>query len=509
MKHHSANLPGLRILYAFLCLVALTAVPAMAFEPGWDDVPQRLKTEDGAARKTGFLYATGTARAEDIRLDKAHEMARKKSQLTALQILRTASSCQELLSSLDGQDNQQFLRLFAPLWPSLHMEGVRVIRQWEDGQDHFTTVAAPLAGLEMPACPFDDLAQAILSYLQSDPISIEGLAFCLRHTARHTRLGRIIRDRVGRVYMERGETLLARSFLPDPNRETVCSGLEVLSLQNRLQEAEGFARRAAQHAKEGQWDEALMLASQSLDLVPTYTNPYLTVSDFFLHRVKRPEFALCAAQKALRDGTCFQDAVDRIVSAMQQLGIPEKGAFQYLLSRIPTTQELCYPVDWKGVLDRFPQGSVPYMVMVSAGQAIEGDSQPAGPAFDRAMGRYEQAKDADGVSAVLDLLGKVCENHPLSADTYNLMGACYRYLGQPAVALPFLWQAAGLKPDYDYALANLGICCQNLGLTEAARYYFEQQAVKKSSNSWVRERYVKYRSSGAQKELPKNRNKDK
>ena len=59
------------------------------------------------------------------------------------------------------------------------------------------------------------------------------------------------------------------------------------------------------------------------------------------------------------------------------------------------------------------------------------------------------------------------------------------------MALPFFWQALKLKSDYDLALTNLALCCQELGLMKAAKYYIEYDSVKNSSNSWVQASYKK------------------
>jgi hypothetical protein len=60
------------------------------------------------------------------------------------------------------------------------------------------------------------------------------------------------------------------------------------------------------------------------------------------------------------------------------------------------------------------------------------------------------------------------------------------------MALPFLWQALTLEPEYDYALTNLGLCCQDLGLMRSARFYFEQEVVKNSPSSWVQGCYARF-----------------
>jgi Flp pilus assembly protein TadD len=92
------------------------------------------------------------------------------------------------------------------------------------------------------------------------------------------------------------------------------------------------------------------------------------------------------------------------------------------------------------------------------------------------------------------MLFEALETRPASAKTHNLIGACYRHLEQPVFALPFLWQALNLDPEYDYSLANLGICCQMLGLKKSAGFYFGHEAVKNSEATWVRNAYSEHRA---------------
>ena len=150
------------------------------------------------------------------------------------------------------------------------------------------------------------------------------------------------------------------------------------------------------------------------------------------------------------------------------------------------------PETWKPELKRFGDKPVVNLVVASLGQAVESDSElPAGE-FGRAAALFNEAKTDDDVSRVIDLLLAVCEKHPASAKVYNLIGACYRHLGKYEIALPFLWQALTIEPEYDYALTNLGLCCQSLKLNEAARFYFEHEAVRNSANRWVKESYADF-----------------
>jgi tetratricopeptide (TPR) repeat protein len=229
-----------------------------------------------------------------------------------------------------------------------------------------------------------------------------------------------------------------------------------------------------------------------LALVPTYARTYLLLADYFLHEQKSPTFALYAAEKALRDGTCFQEALSRIVACLKKLESPELEVYQFLLSQCQPGSKGSHPSSWQAELTRLTNLQVSYLVMLSAGRAVIGRPELPSPGFGRVTELFKQAKSDDDVMKVLAILVDATEKQPRSAKTYNLIGACYRHLGMEAVALPFLWQALTLEPEYDYALANLGLCCQRLGLMRSARFYFEQEAVKNSPSSWVQESYVTF-----------------
>lgn len=481
-----------RILAA-LSLGALLVAPALAGEPGWCDVPQPLKHEYGAQRQGEFLYATGMARAAiSVRPDKTHEVAQKKSLLRALQLVHMASSCEKLLAGLDREERQAFVRLFAPLAPAIRVEGVTVIRQWEQDRAHFTAVAVPLTALKDLPCEFPDLSTAISRYLSLEQISSAGLAFCLRHASRYSLLSRAIRELAGRCYLEWGPKVLARCFISRQTEDIQISTLEILALQYRLAQAAQLTTQAERLAKQGKWDAALDFASQALDLVPTYARTYLLLADYFLREQKSPVFALCAIEKAMRDGTCLKEALSLTGSCLKNLRSPEAEVYDFLLSQCQPGKEETYPSCWEAEIDRLADAAIPYLVALSVGRAVEGESKSPGAEFGQAVRLFEQAKSDDDVVVVLSLLLLACEKQPASSKTYNLIGACYRHLGKYEMAFPFLWQALTIEPEYDYALTNLGLCCQSLKLKKAARFYFEHDAVRHSTNKWVKESYADF-----------------
>ena len=271
-----------KIIITALALFAAAFIPpaAMAGEPKWQNVPETIMTRPGTAQKGNFLFATAAAGAENIRADKAHEIARKKSFLRALQMIRIASSCKDLIADFKPEQQLQFIQIFAPFAIDAHIKGIRVIRQWEKSRIHYTTVAAPLA-------------------------EVNNICGCLK-------------------------------------------------------------------------------------------------------------------------------------------------------------------------------------------KMLEQKTAPPAPEYVQAVTLFNQAKTDEEIGRVIDLLLLACEKQPLSAETYNLIGACYRHLGKYETALPFLWQALTFKPEYDLALVNLGLCCEKLGLMRAAGYYFGQEAVKNSGSDWVLECFKKF-----------------
>jgi len=215
------------------------------------------------------------------------------------------------------------------------------------------------------------------------------------------------------------------------------------------------------------------------------------LADYFLTERLEPALALAAAEKALRDGTNPQEGLKLQVECLEKMNSPEAEVWQYLLAD-SRKGAFGYPPEWERELELLVNLKIASMVIASSGQAVEEEDSPPDPEFNQAVALFQQSKNDDDILRSLALLISACEKQPFSAKTYNLIGVCYRHLGKPAVALPFLWQALKLKPEYDFALTNLGLCCQSLGLMEAAKYYFEYDAVKNSTNAWVQDSYTKF-----------------
>ncbi|NIA12250.1 MAG: hypothetical protein GWP10_21665 [Nitrospiraceae bacterium] len=254
----------------------------MAAGPGWQDVPGDLKNAAGVESNGGYVYATGLARALNIRPDKAHEVARKKSLLHALQLLHVACSCHDIVKGLRPEEQRKFFLLFALDFPPLYAKGLVVIRQWERGAEHLSTVALPQSALKDVPCEFPDLLTAISHYAGLENVTEEGLAFCLRHVPRYSHMAQVVQRRVGRFYLEQGMKTMALCFLKD--REGPVSPLEVLGIQNRLARATQLNSLAERAARKGKWDVALDLTSRSL--APLMAGPILSWQTIF-SRYKR------------------------------------------------------------------------------------------------------------------------------------------------------------------------------------------------------------------------------
>jgi tetratricopeptide (TPR) repeat protein len=152
-----------------------------------------------------------------------------------------------------------------------------------------------------------------------------------------------------------------------------------------------------------------------------------------------------------------------------------------------------FPKPWTQGMQAHGYSQVVQQVLRSRGQVLCGPSQPTGPGYEQAVSKYSHAESDKELKLVLSKLFAALEANPCVPETCNLIGACYRHLERPTLALPFLWQALSLRPDFDLALTNLGLCCQELRLNKAARFYFEHQAVKQSPNTWVREQYAAFK----------------
>lgn len=468
-------------LHVWLC------ISAIASEPHWGDVPHALKQTPGAMVQGNWIYATGDAMLAGIRPDKAHELSRQKSHHRALQWLRINGTCNTLAESLPADKRENFFNIFLPFIPPVHVAQLRTIRQWESDDATLTVVAAPVEALSGIECPFPDLNALIRHYIEQPDVSLTGLMFCLNLAPRYSALASHIRAKTGRFLRQQTLSSLSQCFLDADALDA--SGVPLM-LYHQIHQAEALTRRAAHLAENGKWPEALDAVETALSLAPLYSPAYLLLGQYLLHENNQPNLALEAAQKALRGGCCFKKAMELKRQCLMQLGSDEAEIYAYLLKKAREKDETAYsgyPFQLDDQMPIIDGKTMADLVVNSAGSAVATSDQPPDPAFERAVALFQGAGSDADIHNVLELLFEALSRQPASAKTHNLIGACLRHLNQPGLALPFLWQAVNLKPDYDLALANLGICCAMLGQKKSASYYFSHPAVMHSDNQWVKE----------------------
>lgn len=472
------------IFAAALLSVGLT-LSAFAEKPVWKSVPSPLKKSPGVEAYHDWFYATGAASISNIREDKAYELARSKSFNRALQWLRAGNACKSLIQSLPKDKQAPFFDLIDSQMPPLHIEQVQIIRQWETNNHAFTTIAAPITLLTGFECPFSDIRSAIENYLAQPDVSLNGLMFCLNYAPRYSTLAERVRLRTGQYSQQQGLIPVANCFTADKALET---SVVPLIFQHNIHRAAEYTIRAQQLSAHGNWPEAIDAVEDALTLVPSYSSAYLLMARYLLEEQHQPELALGAVQKSLRDGCCFIAAMRLNIQCLKELNSAEAQIFEYLLKETQEKGRSNYPVQLSDFLNIQTDTAMADLFVNSAGCAIEGEDRLQDSIFDYALNKFQNAKSDDDVFNVLELLFKALSRQPFSAKTHNLIGACLRHQNQPLLALPFLWQAARLKPDYDLALTNLGICCDQLGQKESAAYYFNHPAVIQSASGWVKER---------------------
>jgi tetratricopeptide (TPR) repeat protein len=468
----------------------------------WADLPKLLKQNEGVQVKGDMVYATGMAVAKKgIRQDKAFEAARKKSLLRAMQIVNLFAGCSRESLNLAESEYQTFISLFAPTASKVRIKGLQVIRQWESGAAYYTAVAVSLDALPARVCPFDNMAQAVDTYIAFNGHSMEGLAFCLKHTSRYTALYNDILVRVGQQFRENRIEEIAGCFDGLFLQSTVSSSIADFVVENYMQRASRLVNQAQALSKKGKWADAIANVSTALQLVPTYGPAHLVIADYLSHMGLGSDLALPPIKAALRTGTVHKEALTRLVVSMEDASHPEAQIFRYLLDRSKPIQKDDFytwadhlPDGWRKELKRFKDDPVLILVVVSLGNVVTEGSKPPAPEFHQAVGLFQQSSSNQDIERVIDLLIEASRKESASADTYNLMGACFRHLQKYELALPFFWQALNLKPEYDLALVNLGLCCQALKANQSAKFYFEHHAVVNSSNGWVRSSYEKFKA---------------
>ena len=105
--------------------------------------------------------------------------------------------------------------------------------------------------------------------------------------------------------------------------------------------------------------------------------------------------------------------------------------------------------------------------------------------IDLVIDLYSQGEYHEAISQVKEL-NKKYPNVPL---LFNIIGACYKALGQLNHAVKMFQSAVNLKPDYSEAYKNLGITFKDLSLVDDAVKSFEK-AIEFDSNNAVLHFYL-------------------
>ncbi len=478
MNYQQHRLTGSLIL--ILLVGSLLTTNAAAQQ--WRSVPDRLQRSAGVQMNGDWVYATGQATVTNIRQDKAYELARKKARLRALQWLRLGGPCQHLIKTWPQKYQAALPEILLPQLSSAHIKNVQFIRQWEQEEAVFSTVAAPRRALSHLECPFADVFSLIAHYLDQSPVSLNGLTFCLRYAPRYSDLGFRAQSRAGVFFQQQGAPALAACF---KNNNAWKSSVSPLLHQYHLNWAAQRVQQARQqYEKDGQANPITTIDSV-LSRVPSYSPAYLLLGQYLLEKKNQPQLAQAAACQAMQDGSCFSAALKLNVRCLDRLNSDEAQIYQYLLNKSEKTSVPGYPASLANLLKLSEIPEIAGLVYNSAGCAISGSDQKPDALYQKALNRFQKADSDAAVRQVLELLLQAINRQPASASTHNLAGACLRHLGHPLAALPFLWQAVRLQPDYDLALTNLGLCCHKLGQKKSAAWYLNHPAVVQSNNQWV------------------------
>ena len=464
------------------------------------DIPEELQNGVWVIHRGDMIYATGMALVENIRPDKALELAQKKSLLRAMQMIHLFAGCPASKMGLQDHDYQQFLRLFAPMAASSRIEGAQIIRQWESDEAAYTAIAVPYAGLSASTCAFSSLEEIIEGYLGSGVASFDGLLFSLKHAPRYSLQNRAISEKIGSRFRKMRLPAIASIYDGIAESQVDAPAIAAIASENRIHRASRLVGKARNLMDQSQWEKALIHLSDALLLAPSHAPALLLAADC-LHKLNGEiHLVIAPAKAALRTGTRQQEALVKLVDYLEAASDPEAPLFRHILnqSRQIDEEELHFvwsdflPAGWLGDLQRFENDPLLSLVVGSLGNAINGVSRPPAEEFRQAAELFDRATRPEDIEEVIGLLMVAGRKQPYAAETYNLLGACFRNLKKYDLALPFLWQALNLKPEYDLALVNLALCSRALDVEKAADHYFSHLAVANSSNGWVKSSYENY-----------------
>ena len=104
---------------------------------------------------------------------------------------------------------------------------------------------------------------------------------------------------------------------------------------------------------------------------------------------------------------------------------------------------------FSAVIEAYPGAISPFGVR----QPVDGAS------YSEAAGAYSRSEFEEAAKILRESL----DNEGLSAQTLNLLGASYRFMGQADKAMPFLLLGFKLDPGGAYATGNIALCAKMTG----------------------------------------------
>ncbi|MBT7261542.1 MAG: hypothetical protein HN888_10550 [Desulfobacula sp.] len=495
-----------KLFFIMALMLCLYAAPCLSAIPGWDNVPKTLKHSPGIEISNGLVYATGVSCIDNIRPDKAHEIAKKKSLLRALQIASLFGSCKVENPGWSKKDQLHFYQIFAPLAKKVEFHGTQVIRQWEKKDCQYTTISLPKQEIEKRPCEFSDIKTAVSKYIEHGNYTDEGLLFCLKNTDRYSLQRRKVEIALKKLLIAYGREDVAVCLPGNVDKQKDNVLIKPFIIRNNTYRANKIVDKVQQKLMQKgdlsnltAWNGSLVELINAQKLSPDNTRPYLLLAEW-ANTSLSPVVAQYGAEKAMRDGTQLKQALTQKVNYLKAAGSEETQVFELLLSQMEKTPEKALFLVWSEtwlkswnqalrILEDFP---VANLVAVSLGQVIRSKPKKPSIEFTEALSLYKKSESEKDLVRVLKLLFKACEKEPASPEVYNLIGSCFRHMDQYEIALPFLWQALVLKPGFDLALTNLGLCCEKLNLLKSAGYYFNHDIVVNSTNKWVNSSYAKF-----------------
>ena len=506
MKTYQKYLNPLALFLLMLLIPCLFATPCLSAIPDWDNVPKTLKQSPGVEISNGFVYATGVSCIGNIRPDKAHEIAKKKSLLQALQFASLFGSCKAHNYNWSRDDQLNFYQIFAPLAKKVEFQGIQVIRQWGKKDCNYTTIAVPKQEMEKISCEFTDIKSAVSKYIEHGNYTDVGLLFCLKNTKRYSLLRRKVEIALKKLLIAYGREDLAICLPDNIDKQQDNALIKPFIIRNRTHRANQIVGKVHQELSQkgylsnwSAWTGSIVDLINAQKLSPDNSKPYLLIAEW-ANTSFSPVVAIYGAEKAMRDGILLREALIKKTAYLKETGSDETEVFELLLSQVEKTPESALSFvwsetwlkSWNSALRIMNDNPVANLVVVSLGQAIRSVPRQPPAEFVQAISLYNKSDSNDDLVEVLKILFEACDKEPAAPEIYNLIGACFRYLEQYEIALPFLWQALVLKPGFDLPLINLGLCCEKLNLMKSAGYYFNHDAVVKSTNKWVNSSYEKF-----------------